>query len=98
MRLRTDDRLQPGHRRRRLRTTVLIVSRLVAVGLAWGTAIGSVLMAQSPTAAASSGPTTGVAHGARAQDVVTKYADSTISRPEGITAGPDGALWFTNYG
>jgi hypothetical protein len=29
--------------------------------------------------------------------VVTNYADPSISSPEGITAGPDGALWFTNF-
>ena len=28
--------------------------------------------------------------------VVTNYTDSTIDGPNGITAGPDGALWFTN--
>jgi virginiamycin B lyase len=29
---------------------------------------------------------------------VTNFTGSGISRPYGITAGPDGALWFTNYG
>ncbi len=28
---------------------------------------------------------------------VTNYTDPSISGPSGITAGPDGALWFTNY-
>jgi Coenzyme PQQ synthesis protein D (PqqD) len=28
---------------------------------------------------------------------VTDYTDSSIDGPFGITAGPDGALWFTNY-
>ena len=28
--------------------------------------------------------------------VVTNYTDPSISGPEGIAAGPDGALWFTN--
>ncbi len=27
---------------------------------------------------------------------VTSYTSSTIDHPDGITAGPDGALWFTN--
>jgi hypothetical protein len=29
--------------------------------------------------------------------VVTNYTGTGISYPEGVTAGPDGALWFTNY-
>src|SRR6266851_4992907 len=29
---------------------------------------------------------------------VVAQAASPISRPQGITAGPDGALWFTNQG
>jgi virginiamycin B lyase len=28
--------------------------------------------------------------------VVTTYTDPTIHEPQGVTAGPDGALWFTN--
>ena len=30
--------------------------------------------------------------------VITSYSDPTISEPIDITAGSDGALWFTNYG
>ena len=30
--------------------------------------------------------------------VVTNYTGTGISNPDAITAGPDGALWFTNYG
>ena len=30
--------------------------------------------------------------------VVTNYTGTGISNPDGITAGPDGALWFTNSG
>ena len=30
--------------------------------------------------------------------VVTNYTDPSISTPNGIVAGPDGALWFTNSG
>jgi virginiamycin B lyase len=30
--------------------------------------------------------------------VVTNYTGTAISEPAGITAGPDGALWFTNNG
>jgi virginiamycin B lyase len=29
--------------------------------------------------------------------IITNYTDPSIGRPSGITAGPDGALWFTNY-
>ncbi len=29
--------------------------------------------------------------------MVTNYTDPSIYEPFGITAGPDGALWFTNY-
>ena len=29
---------------------------------------------------------------------VTNYTGTGIDEPAGITAGPDGALWFTNYG
>ena len=29
--------------------------------------------------------------------VVTNYTGTGISGPAGIAAGPDGALWFTNY-
>ena len=28
--------------------------------------------------------------------MITHYTDPTVAYPEGITAGPDGALWFTN--
>jgi len=28
--------------------------------------------------------------------VVSNFTDPSISFPEGIVAGPDGALWFTN--
>ena len=30
--------------------------------------------------------------------IFTYSTDATISRPYGITAGPDGAMWFTNLG
>ena len=30
--------------------------------------------------------------------MVTNYTDPSINNPLGITAGPDGALWFTNHG
>ena len=30
--------------------------------------------------------------------VITSYTDPSINGPYGITAGPDGALWFTNVG
>jgi hypothetical protein len=30
--------------------------------------------------------------------VVTDYTDPSMSDPAGITAGPDGAMWFTNFG
>jgi len=30
--------------------------------------------------------------------VVTSYTDPSIASPNGITSGPDGALWFTNGG
>ena len=33
---------------------------------------------------------------ALASGAVANYSDPTISAPAGITAGPDGALWFTN--
>jgi len=29
---------------------------------------------------------------------VTIYTDPRIGNPEGITTGPDGAVWFTDYG
>src|SRR5262249_39416320 len=29
---------------------------------------------------------------------VTTFTDASIVNPEGITAGPDGAVWFTNQG
>ena len=29
---------------------------------------------------------------------VTNYTDPSINYPQGIVAGPDGAMWFTNYG
>ena len=29
--------------------------------------------------------------------VVTNYTGTGINDPYGITAGPDGALWFTNF-
>jgi len=28
---------------------------------------------------------------------VTNYTDASINLPGWLTAGPDGALWFTNY-
>ena len=30
--------------------------------------------------------------------VVSDYSDPSIDGPTGLVAGPDGALWFTNYG
>ena len=33
---------------------------------------------------------------AKSGGVVTNYTDPSINRPLAITAGPDGALWFTN--
>ncbi len=30
--------------------------------------------------------------------ITTHYTDPSIDEPDGITAGPDGALWFTNSG
>lgn len=30
--------------------------------------------------------------------MATSFTDLSISQPDGITSGPDGALWFTNYG
>ena len=42
----------------------------------------------------------GVGAGAAAESLpgtVTNYP-ATIRRPSGIAAGPDGAMWFTNYG
>ena len=29
---------------------------------------------------------------------MTNYTGTGISGPQGISAGPDGALWFANYG
>jgi hypothetical protein len=29
---------------------------------------------------------------------ISNYTGSTVSSPEGITAGPDGGVWFTNTG
>ena len=54
--------------------------------------LGRTARSGSPTAASSSiGRIT-------TSGVVTNYTGSGISRPVGITAGPDGALWFTNDG
>jgi virginiamycin B lyase len=45
----------------------------------------------------ASSTTIGVAiTAAPAGAAILKYTDPTISGPEGITNGPDGALWFTN--
>jgi len=30
--------------------------------------------------------------------ITTRYTDSSIDVPDGITTGPDGALWFTDFG
>ncbi len=30
--------------------------------------------------------------------VITNFPNVNIHTPEGIVAGPDGAMWFTNYG
>jgi trimeric autotransporter adhesin len=38
------------------------------------------------------------ARAASADPAVSNYTDPTISNPDFIAAGPDGALWFTNYG
>ena len=42
----------------------------------------------APSTAAGRGSTAGV---------VSNFADPTMSQPDAITAGPDGALWFTNW-
>ncbi len=47
-------------------------------------------------AVASLQPLSAVAD-AQGSPVITTYPNP-VSRPEGITAGPDGALWFTNQG
>jgi len=49
------------------------------------TATTGVLAAPAPAVAASSVPGS-----------ITNYTDPSIINPQGITAGPDGALWFTN--
>ena len=38
------------------------------------------------------------ARAASADPAVSNYTDPTISRPDFVTTGPDGALWFTNNG
>lgn len=51
----------------------------------------AVLSACGSSPAPSSTPT-----GPKGAGVVKTYSDPSISGPNGITAGPDGALWFTN--
>ena len=50
-------------------------------------ALGGVVAA-SPAGATDAGSTRGI---------VTNYTGTGIDGPAGITAGPDGAVWFTNY-
>ncbi len=55
-----------------------------------GVFAGVSLFTASPSAAeATTPPNTPAA--------VTSYTDPSIDYPQGITAGPDGAMWFTNY-
>jgi virginiamycin B lyase len=53
------------------------------------------VMVSLPAIAAFVGQGVADAQGA---GTVTIYNDPSISTPLGITAGPDGALWFTNFG
>ena len=43
-------------------------------------------------------PITGRSVAGAAGPTISSYTDPSISGPAGITAGPDGALWFTNAG
>jgi virginiamycin B lyase len=53
------------------------------------------LVGTDMAAAAATRPGPGMRAAAKA-GVVSNYTDPSISGPAGITAGPDGALWFTN--
>ena len=55
-----------------------------------------VLAAVTAFAALASG--TATAATPAAAGVVTSFSAGIFARPDGITAGPDGALWFTNDG
>ena len=57
-----------------------VVAFLVSIGLV----VSSLVVPWLTSTASASAP------------VVTNYTDPCISGPSGITAGPDGALWFTN--
>ena len=58
---------------------------MVAFFVSIGLAVSSLVVPWVASTASASTP------------VVTNYTGTGISNPFGITAGPDGALWFTNY-
>src|ERR1019366_6708478 len=60
--------------------------RVAALFLSVGLAVGSFIVPWFASAANASTP------------VVTNYTGTGLSSPNAITAGPDGALWFTNAG
>jgi streptogramin lyase len=60
--------------------------RVIAFFVSIGLAVSSLVVPWVASAANASTP------------VVTNYTGTGISNPNGVTAGPDGALWFTNYG
>lgn len=50
----------------------------------------------APGAEGSAPAGQGVTTGGPTAGVVSNFADPSMSNPDAITAGPDGALWFTN--
>src|SRR5580704_10897328 len=70
-----------------IRTVALVAVVLMAVvgGLGIPGAEGSAPARHAPPS------------GSPAVGVVSNFADPTMSNPDAITAGPDGALWFTNW-
>ena len=51
----------------------------------------------APGAEGSAPAGQGVTTGGPTAGVVSNFADPSMSNPDAITAGPDGALWFTNW-
>ena len=61
-----------------------VLWRVAALFVSIGLAVSSLVVPWVASTASASTP------------VITSYTGTGISFPHGITAGPDGALWFTN--
>lgn len=76
---------------------ILGIATLAGAVLATTVFATTVLGAAAPSVSIKVFHGTAVVHPMGITGTVTTYTDARIRYPVGITAGPDGALWFTDY-